>query len=312
MNFKKKIIEIFSIKISSQSIISFLLFIFILIFNNFYSNLILKFKTKKYYKKRIHFLLKNKRIYNESNLITIEDKINWLIIHDTNSLKGKCADKILIHKYSRKILGKDICNKILRIYNNIEDINISKLPNKFVIKANHGSGYNIIVNDKKRFDLINAKKKLNKWMNINYGKYSTEFHYSFINKKIFIEEFIGNNLKNYKFLCYNGNPEYVYVSIKEGKKKYRNFYDMKWNFLSFHCLSEPHPTYIYSKPKLFDKMKIYAKKLSNNFKFVRVDLYELKNNEIRLGELTFSPMNSFFYCKNRKDEIKLGFNIKIT
>ena len=312
MNFKKKIIEIFSIKISSQSIISFLLFIFILIFNYFYSNLILKFKTKKYYKKRIHFLLKNKRIYNESNLITIEDKINWLIIHDTNSLKGKCADKILIHKYSRKILGKDICNKILRIYNNIEDINISKLPNKFVIKANHGSGYNIIVNDKKRFDLINAKKKLNKWMNINYGKYSTEFHYSFINKKIFIEEFIGNNLKNYKFLCYNGNPEYVYVSIKEGKKKYRNFYDMKWNFLSFHCLSEPHPTYIYSKPKLFDKMKIYAKKLSNNFKFVRVDLYELKNNEIRLGELTFSPMNSFFYCKNRKDEIKLGFNIKIT
>ena len=43
-------------------------------------------------------------------------------------------------------------------------------------------------------------------------------------------------------------------------------------------------------------MKIYARKLSKDFKFVRVDLYELEN-EIGLGELAFIPMNSFFWCK---------------
>ena len=180
-----------------------------------------------------------------------------------------------------------------------------------MIKTNHGSGYNIIVKDKQIFDLIKAKKKLKYWMNIDYGKMGAEFHYSFIKKKIFVEEYIGSKLKNYKFLCYYGNPKYVYVSIKIGGKKYRNFYDMNWNFLNFYCLSKPHPTYIYPKPKLFNKMKIYAQKLSKDFKFVRVDLYEKKNNEIRLGELTFTPMNSFFYCKNKEDEIKLGFNIKI-
>ena len=91
--------------------------IFIILFN-IYSYLILKFKINKYYKKRIHYLLKiRNKIYNESNLITIEDKINWLIIHDTNSLKGKCADKILIHKYSKKILGKDIL--LLSIYKSL-------------------------------------------------------------------------------------------------------------------------------------------------------------------------------------------------
>ena len=180
-----------------------------------------------------------------------------------------------------------------------------------MIKTNHGSGFNIIVKNKKIFNLVNAKKKLNLWMNIDYGKAGAEFHYSFIKKKVFIEEYIGSNLKNYKFLCYNGNPKYVYVSIKIGGKKYRNFYDMNWNFLNFYCLSKPHPTYIYKQPKFFDKMKIYAQKLSKNFKFVRVDLYQIKNNEIRLGELTFAPMNSFFYCKNKEDEIKLGFDIKI-
>ena len=43
-----------------------------------------------------------KRNYNESDIVTFEDKINWLIIHDTNRLKGKCADKIFLHDYSKK------------------------------------------------------------------------------------------------------------------------------------------------------------------------------------------------------------------
>ena len=85
---------------------------------------------------------------------------------------------------------------------------------------------------------------------------------------------------------------------------------MNWTFMNFSCLSEPHPSLNYSKPKYFNQMKEYAKILSSDFKFVRVDLYELEN-EIRLGELTFTPMNSFFYCKNKNDEIELGKDIKV-
>ena len=147
-------------------------------------------------------------------------------------------------------------------------------------------------------------------MDIDYGEINAEFHYSFIKKKIFAEEFIGNNLKNYKFLCYNGNPKYVYVSIKENHTKYRNFYNMNWTFLDFHCLSHPHPTYIFRKPKLFEKMKEYARKLSIDFKFVRIDFYEL-DNEVKLGEMTFTPMNSFFYCIKKENEIELGRDIII-
>ena len=117
-------------------------------------------------------------------------------------------------------------------------------------------------------------------------------------------------MKNYKFLCYNGKPKYIYLSIKEGNHKYRNFYDMNWNFINFHCLSRPHPKYHFRKPKFFELMKKYAIIFSKDFRFVRVDLYELEN-EVRLGELTFTPMNSFFYCKNREQEIELGKEIII-
>ena len=106
------------------------------------------------------------------------------------------------------------------------------MPDKFVLKTNHGKFYNIIVKDKRKLDILKAKNLIKKWINIDYGKKYSEFHYSFIKKKIFAEEFIGDKLKNFKFLSYNGKPKFVYVSIKEGKKKYRNFYDMNWKFLN--------------------------------------------------------------------------------
>lgn len=135
---------------------------------------------KNNYIQRINFLNKKMRQYNESNLVTLGDKLNWLLIHDTNRLKGKCADKILLHKYSKFKLGKDICNKIIKIYQNSAQIDFNELPNNFVIKANHGSGYNIIVNNKTNLNFEQTKKQLNDWMKIDYGKLKTEFHYSYI------------------------------------------------------------------------------------------------------------------------------------
>jgi len=285
-----------------------IIYIIIIIIFNFYLSNIFNTKLNYYYKTRINLIHLLNKTYNESNLVTFEDKLNWLAIHDTNILKGKCSDKILLHYYSKKKIGKDICNKILRIYNSVEEINIEELPNQFVLKANHGSGFNIIVENKTEFNLTEAKTLLMSWLNIDYGLVGYEFHYSFINRKIFVEEYIGKTLKNYKFLCYNGKPKYVYLSLKEGENKYRNFYDMNWKFINFSCLSEPHPKYHYPKPKLFELMKKYATILSNGFKFVRVDLYEFQN-AIRLGELTFIPMNSHFYCKNIDQEIELGKEI---
>jgi len=263
-----------------------------------------------YYNKRLKFLKKYNRKYNELNITTFEDKINWLCIHDVNQLKGRCADKILLHEYSKNKLGKDICNKIIKIYDNEKNIKLEELPEKFVLKANHGSGFNLIVQNKTQLNIENTKNLAKMWMRTDYGKINAEFHYSFIKRKLFVEEFIGNNLKNYKFLCYHGKPKYVYISLEENNMKYRNFYNMNWTFLDFQCLSRPHPTNIYKKPKYFEIMKEYAIKLSADFIFVRVDFYELEN-EVRLGELTFTPMGSFFYCKNKNNEIELGKDIHI-
>ena len=163
------------------------LLITILIYKYIFIKNSIRFKIYSYYKKRIKYLNKYNITFIESNLMTFQDKLNWLIIHDSNELKGKCSDKLFLHEYSKRKLGIDICNKILKVYNNTEEIQIKDLPEKFVLKANHGSAFNIIINNKSNLDFIYAKRNLNKWLNIDYGEYGAEFHYSLIKRKIFAE-----------------------------------------------------------------------------------------------------------------------------
>ena len=126
------------------------------IFNSYPDiDLFLNNKTEFYFKTRKE-IFKN---YNESHLITFQDKLNYLIIHESAEYKSNIVDKIKLKEYSKKILGKDICIPIIKIYNNANEINLDILPDKFVLKCNHGSGMNIFCKDKSKFDLEMAKKK---------------------------------------------------------------------------------------------------------------------------------------------------------
>jgi len=120
-------------------------------------------------------------------------------------------------------------------------------------------------------------------LTIDYGKQRAEFHYSFIKRRIFAEEYLGENPLNYRLFCYNDEPKYLYTSIKNefGTKNF-NFFNKEWNPLNFNCRHPPNPNITFEKPKLFEEMKNIARNLSSDFKFVRIDLYDL-NNEVKLG-----------------------------
>ena len=262
-----------------------------------------------YTKARENFMLNQNIIYNESNLVTIQDKLSYLTIHESPDYKSKLVDKILLHDYSKKILGKDICVPILKIYNNSSDINLDELPDKFVLKCNHGSAMNIICNNKEYFDLIKAKIILNKWMSENYGTIGYEFQYLNVEKKIFAETFLKDNIEDYKVYCFHGEPKFIRVQKEiEGNVKINNYYDLDWKLTDIETGKPDYyriSNYTFQKPKKFKLMIEYAKKLSSEFAFVRVDFYEF-NDRIYLGELTFTPSNAIFNLKNREQCIYLG------
>jgi len=248
---------------------------------------------------------------NLDNPTTIQDKLMWLNIFDVNPLKSLCADKIKLHDYSKLILGEDICIPIIKIYNNTKEINFDELPNQFVLKCNHGSGMNIIVNNKSQLNYYDTINKLNHWLSVDFTfQNGFEAHYHDIVKKCFAEEYMNftnhESLYDYKFWCFNGEPQIYTINDGNGHGDIM-YYTIDGKELNLYNVPK-HNDYI--KPKLFNKMVEYSKQLSKLFKFVRVDFYEI-NNKVYLGELTFTPGACLFSYTNPEDNIKIGNLLKI-
>lgn len=128
--------------------------------------------------------LKNPRTFNE--------KLQWLKLYyyPQNDLAVKCADKYRVREYIKDKEYENTLVPLLGAWDNVEDIDWDSLPNKFVLKCNHGCAYNIVCNDKTEFDRIKAKKQLNTWLKEDFGAFNIEPHYSNIKKhKITCEEF---------------------------------------------------------------------------------------------------------------------------
>lgn len=271
-------------------------------------------REKFYLKGREYIMKQQNKNFNISNVLTIQDKLNYLLVHESPENKSEIVDKILLRNYSTKIIGRDLCVPILKIYNNVDEINLSELPDKFVLKCNHGSGMNIVCKNKEKFNLEEAKNKLKKWMNINYGLASFEYQYINIKRKIFAEKYLTDDIIDYKVNCFNGEPKLIRIKRHVDGVNVNNFYDLNWTLtnIEFNYSDFKRDVSIKTnKPINFEKMLDYARKLSNKFCFCRVDFYEV-DNVLYLGEMTFSPTNVEMNFNNRSISLYLGNFLNIS
>ena len=251
---------------------------------------------------------------NLDNPKTYNEKLQWLKLHDRKPEYMTMVDKYEAKLYVSKIIGEDYIIPTIAVYNNVEAIDFESLPDQFVLKCTHDSGGVVICEDKANLDIDSVITKLRKRYNNNWFLFYREWPYKNLKHRIIAEQYIttqNNDLKDYKFYCFDGVVKAIMVA--EGRfseKKSFSYFDTNWNKLDFICLSQPDPINTYPKPKNFELMKKYVQKLSKPFKFTRVDLYEYKGN-IRLGEITFIPMNSHFFCKIPEQNIELGKYLKL-
>lgn len=221
---------------------------------------------------------------------TFNEKLNWLKLYSPNPLMTICADKVAVRDYVAEKVGEKYLIPVLGVYDCPNDIDFNKLPDKFVLKVNWGSGQNIIVRDKSKLDIAETRKKLAEWMKPEHNHYFYSFErcYKDIKPKIIAEKYIeqlDGNLLDYKIFCNNGEPMFLFVAIDRGKDLRFNFYDLDFNKLPFKQHYE-NSDKIIKKPKQFDEMLDIARKLSADFVHCRVDFYVL-DNKLYFGELTF-------------------------
>ena len=254
-------------------------------------------------KRYIFFYLRLKTIkkrkntsYLDNSLILFKDLLNWYLIHKSIFLKGILSDKINSCFIVSRIISNNICKKTYNYYSNPSNISINNQILKFALKANHGSGQNILVNNSQNFKIDEIKNKIKRWLMLDYGIKHKEFHYSYIKPKVFIEEFLENHNKilEYKILQLKNLLKFVDVKFFINNTKYHNFYDKNFNFLDKYnkkSISKIGITKIH-QPLNFIEMESISKKLGNIFNQVRIDLYEL-NKKIILSEMTFTTNNMF-------------------
>jgi hypothetical protein len=244
---------------------------------------------------------------NLQNPKTYNEKLQWGKIFANNPLAKKCADKIEVLEYVRQKVGSEYINKLIATYPNTKNIDFSRLPNQFVLKATHDSGSVLIVKDRSKID-FEKLKEIEQNLKINYGHLSKEWVYDDIKPKIIIEKFLesedGKSLKDYKIFCFNGEPKIIQVDLDRFEGHKRNFYDTSWNRLDLE-IEYLSVDYDAKKPDLLDEMLEVTRKLAKPFNHVRVDWY-ICENRLVFGEMTFFHGSGFEKFNSQEWEEKMG------
>lgn len=241
----------------------------------------------------ILYIYRTKEIPNLKNPKNFNEKMTKLKLENYNKddRVSVLSDKYAVRKYVEEKGCKEILNELYGVYDNAEEIDFDALPQKFALKCTHGCAYNVICKNKEELNKEKARNKLNNWLKEKYGFATQELHYTKIKPRIIAEKYLcDENDKmplDYKIYCFNGKAEYILVCSERDKKLKLSYYDLNWNRMKFEKKNWSSAKDI-KKPNNLQKMIGYAEKLSDNFPFVRVDLYN-DNGKIIFGELTFTP-----------------------
>ena len=249
---------------------------------------------------------------NWSDPQTINEKIQWLKFYSNTSEWSRLSDKYRVREYIKEKGLEKLLVGLYGVYDNACDIEWSKLPEKFVIKVNNGSG-DICICKKKpdEYDIKVITEKFNNLLKLKFWQSFAEPHYSSIKPCIIVEELLDsknqqidtNTLIDYKVWCFNGNPYCIWSCYNRTPKTVEvGTYDLEWNYHEEWSSFTDH--YIKAKQKLpkpvcLQEMLNCAKILSSGFPQVRVDFY-IVGNKLYFGEMTFTSKGGYmdFYTED--------------
>lgn len=200
------------------------------------------------------------------------------------------ADKLAARDYVASRLGKEVLTDLYWTGTDLRSAPCDRLPQRFVLKANHASGTNLIVDDREDLDWSEAHRVSQEWLETDYWQRFSEWQYRWIRPRLFIEEYLegedGKPPLDYKFFCFHGTVKLVQIDVDRFGDHTRCFIDRRFNRLEFGVL---HPRYDgpLSRPPNFNDMIEMAEILAGDEPLLRVDFYDVGHPIF--GEMTLHP-----------------------
>ncbi len=269
-------------------------------------------KVRGYPREKKRFIKGTGYELNLDNPKSFNEKIIWRKINDRNPLFPIISDKYKVRDYVCERLGAEEAERILipLLYETTDpkSIPFETLPEEYIIKANHSSNQNLIVDRDCTLTRKEIIDKCNYWLSSAYNVRKHEWAYQAVQpRRIIIEPLLrdsdGKLPKDYKFFVFHGKIELIQVDHGRFKEHTRTLYTSNWNALDITFKRKKGP--ITAAPKNFDRMKQLATELTNTFDFIRVDLYVLEGN-IMFGELTLYPESGYGHFIPQRFDFELG------
>jgi len=257
---------------------------------------------------QLMYLYHKRRFVNFRKPHSFSEKQQWLKLYDRMPEYTIMADKFLVRNYIKEKLGDEYLIPLVGgPWISADEIDISILPDQFVLKCSNGHGVQICF-DKSKFDFEHAKISLQNSLNNNLFWYSREWPYKNSKSQIIAEEYLKGEIVDYKFYCFNGVPKYLFIVTNRFglNGAYGDMFDMGGNHLTVRDVDFPNNPYsIPSLPESYEEMKNMARTLSEGIPFVRIDLYE-QNKRPKFGEITFFDAAGFSNFDPPEFDYELG------
>ena len=254
---------------------------------------------------------KTKHHLNLDNPQRYTEKLQWRKIYDRHDIYSWLSDKYRVRKWVEEKIGSEYLVPLLDHWKQFDEIDFDKLPDQFVLKTNNGCHANIIVKNKQEFmrSKWSAKKLMQYWLKSNEYLDGLELHYANITPEIIAEKYMepgkGEDcLTDYKFHCFCGEPFVCEVIRGRTSQETIDIYDMEWKHLPISLPPYPNTESNKECPPNYNLMIEIARKLSQGFQYVRVDLYN--TDKVYFGEMTFTPTNGVDIFVPDEWDYKLG------
>jgi hypothetical protein len=244
---------------------------------------------------------------------TFSEKLQWLKLYNRKPEYTTMVDKYAVKEYVAKIIGEEYIIPTLGVWDTPEEINWDELPNQFVLKTTHGGGSTgvVICRDKVNFDKKAAEEKMSRSLKSCIYQSYREWPYKNVKRRIIAEQYMedreSEDLIDYKFYCFNGEPIYCQVIRDRRSKETIDFYDVDWNHMPFVGLNPIVKNGITQvvKPYNLENMLSICRELASQIPFVRVDLYSIQR-KVYMGEITFYPASGMGVFTPQEWNCKLG------
>jgi hypothetical protein len=246
---------------------------------------------------KIRYWAELRKSLNLNNPHTYNEKLQWLKLYNRNPDYTFMADKYSVRKYVADTIGEEYLVPLIGVWNRVDDIDFSALPDRFVLKCTHDCGGLVICRNKSKLDAIAAKKFLDRCLHRNYFYIAREWPYKNIIPRIIGEIYLDDRpidqypdhitpvLNAYKFFCFNGTPKYLVHTVDKGDDIRYDYFNMDFNRVDISA-GYARADYEIVKPQNFEEMKYIASCLSKGICHVRVDLFNIAG-KIYFNELTF-------------------------